>query len=59
MNSIAFYSKANFKRQHLDLAHRVFDRLGPARLLPVDVAAAEPLHLAFGVGRASGAIATS
>jgi len=48
VDSIAFYSKANFKRQHLDLAHRVFDRLGTARLLPVDIQAAASLQLAFG-----------
>jgi len=48
VNSIAFYSRRTFKRQHLDLAHRVFDRLGAARLLPVDLRAADAVELAFG-----------
>jgi hypothetical protein len=48
VDSIAFYSKGNFKRQHLDLAHRVFARLGTARLLPVDVRSADSMALAFG-----------
>jgi len=52
VNSVAFYSNTTFKRQHLDLAHRVFTRLGPARLLPVDVASADMLRLAFGTGPA-------
>jgi hypothetical protein len=47
VDSIAFYSRSNFKRQHLDLAHRVFNRLGTARLTPVDVAAAGFLDLTF------------
>ena len=47
VNSIAFYSRTTFKRQHLDLAHRVFERLGPARLMPVDLRAADAVELAF------------
>jgi hypothetical protein len=47
VNSIAFYSRTTFKRQHLDLAHRVFERLGPARLMPVDLRAVEAVELAF------------
>jgi hypothetical protein len=46
VESVAFYSRSNFKRQHLDLAHRVFNRLGTARLTPVDVATAGVLDLA-------------
>ena len=48
VDSVAFYSRANFKRQHLDLAHRVFGRLGRARLQPVDTASTAALDLAFG-----------
>ena len=48
VNSIAFYSRTTFKRQHLDLAHRVFERLGTARLLPVDLRAVDAVELAFG-----------
>ena len=47
VNSIAFYSRTTFKRQHLDLAHRVFERLGPARLMPVDLRAVDAVELAF------------
>jgi hypothetical protein len=48
VNSIAFYSRRNFKRQHLDLAHRVFDSPGYGRLFPIDTGSAEPLRYAFG-----------
>ncbi len=47
VNSIAFYSRTTFKRQHLDLAHRVFERLGAARLMPVDLRAVDAVELAF------------
>jgi hypothetical protein len=47
VNSIAFYSRTTFKRQHLDLAHRVFERLGTARLMPVDLRAIEAVELAL------------
>ena len=47
VNSIAFYSRTTFKRQHLDLAHRVFERLGTARLIPVDLRAIHAVELAF------------
>jgi hypothetical protein len=48
VNAVAFYSRTTFKRQHLDLAHRVFERLGTIRLLPVDLRAVDPAELAFG-----------
>jgi hypothetical protein len=47
VNSIAFYSRTTFKRQHLDLAHRVFERLGPARLMPIDLRSIDAVELAF------------
>lgn len=37
VSSIAFYSRASFKRHHLELAHRAFQRMGGARLMPVEV----------------------
>ena len=37
VSSIAFYSRASFKRHHLELAHRAFQRMGSARLMPVEV----------------------
>ena len=48
VHSTSFYSRTTFKRHHLDLAQRAFERLGPARLCAVDVRAADPLELAFG-----------
>ena len=48
IHSTSFYSRTTFKRHHLDLAQRVFERLGAARLCVVDVRAADPLELAFG-----------
>jgi hypothetical protein len=48
VHSTSFYSRTTFKRHHLDLAHRVFERLGPARLCAIDVRAADAVELAFG-----------
>jgi hypothetical protein len=48
VHSTAFYSRTTFKRHHLDLAHRVFERLGSARLCAIDVRAADAVELAFG-----------
>ena len=39
VSAVAFYSQRTFKPQHLHLAQRVFDRLGGATLVPLDVAA--------------------
>jgi hypothetical protein len=36
--SLAFYSARTFKTQHLHMADRVFERLGGAALVPLDVA---------------------
>ena len=47
VTAISFYSRTTFKRQHLDLAHRVFERLGTARLMPVDLRAVDAVELAF------------
>lgn len=43
VSSVAFYSRQSFKQHHLELAHRVFQRLGGAQLMPVDVRRAQPL----------------
>jgi hypothetical protein len=43
VSSLAFYSRTTFQRTHLELAGRVFQRLGPARLMPLDVAQAGAL----------------
>ena len=48
VNSTSFYSRTTFKRHHLDLAHRVFERLGSARLCAIDVRAVDAVELAFG-----------
>ena len=48
VHSTSFYSRTTFKRHHLDLAHRVFERLGPARLCAIDLRAADAVELAFG-----------
>jgi hypothetical protein len=37
VHSVAFHSRTTFKQHHLELAHRVFQRLGAARLVPVDI----------------------
>jgi hypothetical protein len=50
VHSTSFYSRTTFKRHHLDLAHRVFERLGSARLCAIDLRAAEAVELAFGGG---------
>ena len=51
--ALAFYSDRTFKRHHLHLAERVFDRLGPATVMPVDVAHAAVVQAAL--GRVAGA----
>jgi hypothetical protein len=43
ISSVAFYSRQSFKQHHLELAHRAFQRLGGAQLMPVDVRHAQPL----------------
>ena len=43
VSSVAFYSRQSFKQHHLELAHRAFQRLGGAQLMPVDVRRAQPL----------------
>jgi hypothetical protein len=47
VNAVAFYSHATFKQHHLELAHRAFQRIGRARLFPVDVAQADSLARAL------------
>ena len=37
VSAVAYYSRPAFKQHHLDLAQRVFQRLGRARLLPIAV----------------------
>jgi hypothetical protein len=54
VHSTAFYSRTTFKRHHLDLAHRVFERLGTARLCAIDVRAAGAVELAFGSAAVTG-----
>ncbi|HXD18245.1 MAG TPA: hypothetical protein VN654_14610 [Vicinamibacterales bacterium] len=44
--SIAFYSQPTFRLQHLQVAQRVFARLGKANLVAVDAAQAPLLHMA-------------
>jgi hypothetical protein len=48
VSSVAFYSRQSFKQHHLELAHRAFQRLGGAQLMPVDVRRAQPLADALG-----------
>jgi hypothetical protein len=48
VSSVAFYSEATFKPHHLHLAQRVFDRLGGATLVPLDVAALPLVRQALG-----------
>jgi hypothetical protein len=43
VSSVAFYSRQSFKQHHLELAHRAFQRLGGAQLMPVDVRRVQPL----------------
>jgi hypothetical protein len=45
VSSVAFYSERTFKAQHLHRAQRVFDRLGGATLVPLDVAALSLVRL--------------
>jgi hypothetical protein len=47
VHSVAFYSRQTFKQHHLELAQRVFTRIGSARLMPVDVSQAGALALAL------------
>jgi hypothetical protein len=54
VHSTSFYSRTTFKRHHIDLAQRVFERLGPARLCAIDVRAADAVALAFGGGSVTG-----
>jgi hypothetical protein len=46
--ALAFYSERTFKRHHLHMAERVFDRLGRATVMAVDVAHAPVVQLALG-----------
>jgi hypothetical protein len=43
VSSVALYSRKAFKQHHLELAHRAFQRIGSARLVPVDVRKADLL----------------
>ena len=45
--SFAFYSEATFERHHLEYAHRVFERLGSARLTAIAVSDTSRLAGAF------------
>jgi hypothetical protein len=45
VSAVAFYSQRTFKPQHLHLAQRVFDRIGGATLVPLDVAALPVVRL--------------
>ena len=47
VRSLAFYSARTFKPHHLHVAHRVFDRLGGATLVPLDVANMPLVRLAL------------
>lgn len=46
--SLAFYSRQSFKLHHLHVAQRVFERIGAATLMPVDVAQAALVQHALG-----------
>ena len=46
--ALAFYSIRTFKPHHLHVAQRVFERLGPATVIPIDVAHAPLVQLALG-----------
>ncbi len=46
--SLAFYSRPTFKLHHLHVAQRVFERIGAATLMPVDVAEAGLVLSALG-----------
>jgi hypothetical protein len=54
VSALAFYSETTFKAYHLHLAQRVFDRLGGASLVPLDVATSSLVRLAL-----SGALVTA
>lgn len=45
--SLAFYSRRTFQSPHLDVARRLFERLGSAPLVPVDVSDLPLLRLAL------------
>jgi hypothetical protein len=45
--SLAFYSARTYKTQHLHMADRVFERLGGAGLVPIDVAALPLVRVAL------------
>jgi hypothetical protein len=47
VNSLAFYTEKSFKDQHLHVAQRVFERLGTAALVPLDVASVPLVRLAM------------
>jgi hypothetical protein len=46
--ALAFYSVRSFKPHHLHVAQRVFERLGSATVIPIDVAHAPLVQLALG-----------
>jgi hypothetical protein len=46
--ALAFYSQPTFKLHHLQMAQRVFARLGPATVVPLDVAQAPVVRMALG-----------
>ena len=45
VTSLAFYSNRTFKAHHLHVAQRIFDRLGGAMLVPLDVEASPVVRL--------------
>ena len=47
VTSLAFYSNRTFKAHHLHIAQRIFDRLGGAMLVPLDVEASPVVRLAL------------
>ena len=47
VTSLAFYSHRTFKAHHLHIAQRIFDRLGGAMLVPLDVESSPVVRLAL------------
>jgi hypothetical protein len=52
VNSVAYYSAATFKRHHVVLAQRAFQKLGHATVTPLDVARADLLGDVLGAASA-------
>ena len=53
ITSLAFFSERSFKRQHLHVAQHIFERLGSASVVPLDVAALPVVRLALSGGLVS------